>query len=93
MKPEWFDYRPSTDPAAAETDSGPSTDTAPLPWDKMWEDDRFWLPLIWDRRKFVGRADFSEFGDITKGATSEAEGTSMLRWWFATVDPGVIDAP
>ena len=92
MKPAWFEFRPSTE-RVTETDAGPTMEGTSVPWDKMWEDDKFWLPLIWDRgRQFVGRADFSEFGDITKGAKSEGEGASMLRWWFATVDSGSIDA-
>lgn len=83
MKPDWFDFRPPV-----ETDAGSSSTVGthvPFPWNKMWEDDKFWLPLIWDPRKFVGRADFSEFGDITKGAESEGDGAAMVRWWFATV--------
>ena len=91
MKPAWFEFRPSTE-RVPEIDAEPSMEGSSFPWDKMWEDDKFWLPLIWDRgRQFVGRADFSEFGDITKGAKSEGEGASMLRWWFATVDSGMID--
>ena len=91
MKPEWFAFRPppSTDRA---TETGDTT-TSTIPWDSMWSDDKFWLPLMWDRRRFVGRADFSEFGDVGKGAKSEGEGTSMLRWWFASVDPEVTIGP
>jgi hypothetical protein len=101
MKPAWFDFTPpnnnnNNNNRVAETGTGlesttGSTDMVPIPWAKMWSDDKLWLPLIWDQRKFIGRADFSEFGDVTKGTESEGEGASMLRWWFATVDPEVVD--
>lgn len=35
-----------------------SKDTLPL--DKMWEDDRYWLPLMIEGKKFQGRFRFSE---------------------------------
>lgn len=85
MRPEWFDFRPHTAPTDRASETAGEAPVPAVPWNKMWEDDKFWLPLIWDRRKFVGRADFSEFGDTTKGAKSEGDGASMLRWWFATV--------
>jgi 8-oxo-dGTP diphosphatase len=30
-----------------------------LPMDQMWQDDRYWLPLLIQRQKFVGRFFFS----------------------------------
>jgi len=35
-----------------------------LPMDQMWEDDRYWLPLLIQRKKFRGRFEFS--GDSKK---------------------------
>lgn len=29
-----------------------------IPYDEMWEDDRLWLPLMFERRRFVGRYVF-----------------------------------
>lgn len=50
---------------AAESYRGEPTETAeavPLwtpvdavPYDEMWEDDRIWLPLLFERRRFAGR--------------------------------------
>jgi 8-oxo-dGTP diphosphatase len=31
-----------------------------LPYDEMWEDDRLWLPLLFERRRFVGRYIFED---------------------------------
>ena len=30
-----------------------------IPYDKMWEDDRYWLPMLIDRRPFRGRFIFN----------------------------------
>ena len=29
-------------------------DVDAIPFDEMWEDDRYWLPLVLERRKFRG---------------------------------------
>jgi 8-oxo-dGTP diphosphatase len=31
-----------------------------IPYDKMWEDDRYWLPQMLNGEKFFGRFDFNE---------------------------------
>jgi 8-oxo-dGTP diphosphatase len=31
-----------------------------IPYDEMWEDDRYWLPLLIDRRPFLGRFIFDD---------------------------------
>jgi hypothetical protein len=43
-----------------------------IPWDKLWEDDQYWFPLLLANKRFAGRVDFEkDFGDIR-------------RWWFGT---------
>ncbi|KAH7101022.1 NUDIX hydrolase domain-like protein [Auriculariales sp. MPI-PUGE-AT-0066] len=54
-----------------------------IPYDKMWPDDPFWLPLLYQDRPFIGRADFAT-PDPTKG---ERFAGKMLRWWFAELEP------
>ena len=44
------------------------------PYDQMWEDDRYWLPLLFDGERFAGRFVFDEDGD------------ELLEW---DVDDGV----
>jgi len=34
------------------------TDIKEIPWDKMWEDDAYWLPQMLEGRKFLGRFVF-----------------------------------
>jgi len=31
-----------------------------IPYEKMWEDDRYWLPMMLDGQEFFGRFDFTE---------------------------------
>jgi 8-oxo-dGTP pyrophosphatase MutT (NUDIX family) len=31
-----------------------------LPFDKMWQDDRYWLPLLVEGKKFLGTFEFSQ---------------------------------
>jgi 8-oxo-dGTP diphosphatase / 2-hydroxy-dATP diphosphatase len=59
MRPEWF-----------SDGSEPTTDLPPIPLDKMWADDEFWMPMLLSGQTFVGRADFTKKN-------------KMLRWWFA----------
>ncbi|KAJ3508691.1 hypothetical protein NLJ89_g5614 [Agrocybe chaxingu] len=63
MRPEWFSL-----PDAVPTD-GPIN---PIPFSKMWETDEIWLPLLFQKRKFFGRADFTKVGDVL----------SPYRWWY-----------
>lgn len=60
MRPEW--YSSGQDPI--------NTDLPPIPYDKMWADDVFWMPMLLAGRPFVGRADFTA-------------NNTMQRWWFA----------
>ncbi|KAF8325173.1 NUDIX hydrolase domain-like protein [Cantharellus anzutake] len=73
MRPEWFSINPDT-----------GTNVLPgIPYDRMWADDKFWLPLLLAGTQFIGRGDFGELDD-TKG--EGAIGASMVKWWFASVD-------
>lgn len=68
MRPEWF--------SCSSPVSGVSDITEnPIPYEKMWDDDVYWLPLLVQGRKFVGRADFVMEGDEFR----------MTRHWFGTI--------
>ncbi|KAJ7615037.1 NUDIX hydrolase domain-like protein, partial [Mycena polygramma] len=43
-----------------------------IPFDKMWDSDRYWLPLLLSKQPFSARADF------------EREGEEFLprKWWI-----------
>ncbi|KAG5716182.1 7,8-dihydro-8-oxoguanine triphosphatase [Termitomyces sp. T112] len=70
MRPEWFSL-PLTDSKG----SNATEDNLPtIPFEKMWEDDRHWMPLLISRTKFAGRADFKREGDSY----------TMHKWWFGT---------
>ncbi|KAK7020582.1 hypothetical protein VNI00_017711 [Paramarasmius palmivorus] len=59
MRPEWFSTQ----------------DTPPIPFDKMWETDCHWIPLLLQGKAFAGRADFAKTGDRLL----------PCKWWFGTV--------
>ncbi|KAF8067738.1 NUDIX hydrolase domain-like protein [Lyophyllum atratum] len=61
MRPEWFSI-PSS--AGSEASS--------IPFEKMWDTDPYWLPLLFSKTVFVGRADFKQEGDVF----------SLHKWWF-----------
>ncbi|KAI9062227.1 hypothetical protein FKP32DRAFT_865614 [Trametes sanguinea] len=74
MRPEWFSIQDTLLPGPRNpltiVDHGEKAEELPpVPLDKMWADDEFWMPLMLARRYFVGRADF--------GADNK-----MRRWWF-----------
>ena len=48
-------------------------DLPSIPFDQMWPDDVYWLPLLLNEQFFRGRADFKVLED----------GTNVMRkWWF-----------
>ena len=57
MRPEWFSFQPTV-PGV----SGANANVLPVPYEQMWDDDVYWLPLLAQGRKFVGRADFCDGG-------------------------------
>lgn len=70
MRPEWFSL------PSAKLKDGDAVNAPPLiPFEKMWEDDPHWMPLLISKTKFAGRADFKSNGD----------GYTMDKWWFGTV--------
>jgi hypothetical protein len=58
-----------------------------IPYDKMWPDDPFWLPWLYQEKPFIGRADFSS---PNKSEGQHSAG-AMLRWWFAQLEPSDAD--
>jgi 8-oxo-dGTP diphosphatase/2-hydroxy-dATP diphosphatase len=67
MRPQWF--------AAPKGVGATSTDALPIPYDTMWADDIYWMPLMLAGKRFVGRADFQK---------AESGKEYMRRWWFGT---------
>jgi len=70
MRPEWFSV---IDDHSLEIPDTPYPSLPPIPYDSMWPDDVYWLPLLLSNRHFVGRADFD---------TDSPGKYKMLRWWF-----------
>lgn len=52
-----------------------------IPYDNMWADDVYWMPLLLAGTPFVGRADFAA-PDAEKG---ERFAGRMTKWWFGTL--------
>lgn len=65
MRPEWFAL-PSTNPQSPEAES-PS-----IPFAQMWDTDVHWMPLLFSKIIFVGRADFKQEGDVF----------TPHKWWL-----------
>lgn len=59
MRPEWFSTNPNGE-----------GDLKPIPYDKMWADDIYWLYILLANGNFAGRADFL------------AEENTMVKYWF-----------
>jgi len=68
MRPQWFRV----------DDCGNHSDLPPIPYDKLWESDHLWLPLLLERRHFVARTDF-----IRQGETDV-----LQKWWFGATVAG-----
>ncbi|KAJ7039911.1 NUDIX hydrolase domain-like protein [Mycena alexandri] len=54
----------------------PTTD---IPFDNMWESDRYWLPLLLSKQHFSARADFNR----------EGEKHIPMKWWIGTASKAV----
>jgi 8-oxo-dGTP diphosphatase / 2-hydroxy-dATP diphosphatase len=76
MRPQWFSL-----PAEYRTcpDSLPEPELQPIPFDQMWPDDRFWMPLMLSGKRFIGRVDL-------KKLTATAKESEMVKWWFGTLE-------
>ncbi|KAH9990946.1 hypothetical protein BJV74DRAFT_772425 [Russula compacta] len=73
MRPEWFSAATDIQSLALEISEMSHASLPPIPYDSMWPDDIYWIPLLLANRPFVGRADFD----------TDATGKyKMLRWWF-----------
>lgn len=68
MRPQWFFHPSDGSVLALEHDAS----MPPIPFSDMWDTDRYWMPLLLTRRKFVGRADFGQSGDKF----------TPQKWWF-----------
>ncbi|KAJ3520003.1 hypothetical protein NMY22_g12938 [Coprinellus aureogranulatus] len=69
MKPEWF---------AASTEVPAASELPPIPFDRMWETDHVWLPLLIARKPFAGRADF----------TGEKDQSKPCKWRYGLLEEG-----
>ncbi|EIW55573.1 uncharacterized protein TRAVEDRAFT_151978 [Trametes versicolor FP-101664 SS1] len=83
MRPEWFSIQeallPRTNPLTMVDHGDNAKDLPPIPLEKMWADDEFWMPAMFGRRHFVGRADF--------GVDNK-----MIKWWFGAAPAGHGDS-
>lgn len=85
MRFQWFsvqDIEPhemhlQTDRTRATATSEPDMGLGPIPFERMWEADRYWIPLLLAKRHFIGRTDFKKIGE---------DHFALQRWWFG-VDP------
>lgn len=78
MRPEWFSIQeellPHTNPLTTVDHGDNARELPPIPLEKMWADDEFWMPAMFGHRHFVGRADF--------GVDNK-----MIKWWFGAAAP------
>ncbi|KAH9941129.1 NUDIX hydrolase domain-like protein [Epithele typhae] len=79
MRPQWHAIQDALFPlhtrraVSAEAAAG-AAGLPEIPLTNMWPDDKHWLPIMFARRRFVGRADFAADG-------------RMYKWWFAAEPP------
>ncbi|KAF9069443.1 NUDIX hydrolase domain-like protein [Rhodocollybia butyracea] len=67
MSPQWFSV---SDSSNSET----ASHTPPIPYEKLWETDPHWFPLLLSETPFRGRADFRM--DKEKGKLVP------FKWWY-----------
>jgi 8-oxo-dGTP diphosphatase/2-hydroxy-dATP diphosphatase len=48
-------------------------DIREIPFDKMWQDDKYWLPLFLDNKKFLGKFMFDGNDNILEKELNEVE--------------------
>ena len=79
MRPQWHaiqeDLLPAHKRMGTQIDRAEGPEGLPsIPLAQMWPDDEFWMPLMFARRYFVGRADFE---------ADNGNNNRMCKWWFA----------
>lgn len=52
MRPQWF-----------RISGERNLETPPIPYEKLWESDYLWLPLLLQKRNFIARTDYTRDGD------------------------------
>jgi hypothetical protein len=70
MRPQWFSL------SAGVTSAGTDSEFPPIPYDRMWEADHLWLPLLLEKRVFITRTDFIREGDADV----------LQKWWIGMRD-------
>lgn len=66
--PDWIVHVFSTRSFSGSLRSGPEGEVRwfglhEIPYDEMWEDDRYWLPLVFRGKRFTGAFYFDDEGD------------------------------
>ena len=61
-----------------------------IPYERMWEDDRYWLPLLLERRPFLGRFIFDKDRMLDFQLLEESQVADLVSD-SATIDPGKED--
>ncbi|ETW75834.1 hypothetical protein HETIRDRAFT_330154, partial [Heterobasidion irregulare TC 32-1] len=69
--PESAKAEPSQFTAISST-AATEPDLLAIPFDNMWESDKYWLPLLLSKHRFIGRTDFD----------SVSESFVLKKWWF-----------
>ncbi len=77
MRPEWFSTTLDNISLGTTSDSS----LPGIPYERMWEDDKIWFPLLLAKTPFVGRVDFGRLDEKTGDGANEP----MVKWWFASV--------
>lgn len=77
MRPEWFSTTLDNITLGSTSDSS----LPGIPYERMWEDDKIWFPLLLAKTPFVGRVDFGRLDE----KTGEGANEPMVKWWFASV--------
>lgn len=72
MRPQWFNLSAEVTGAKMVVDS----ELPPIPYDRMWEADHLWLPLLLEKRHFLVRTDFIRDG----------EADVLRKWWCGSKD-------
>jgi len=93
MKPRWFaipslsgNYFELANELEKDERGDAETSHSTIPLNRMWVDDRLWLPLLLSKRRFVGRVDFVDDTNPPEATDTGEPWHPMVKWWFATLD-------